>query len=326
MRTAVAASEVPVHSPRSHSARSQSVWQRQARKIRASKYLLLLVLPGFVWYVIFMYFPMYGVTIAFKELSLRLGILGSPWIGFDNFERFFNYPHFWRLIGNTFLLSFYTMLFGFPAPIIFALALNEVVNNSYKRTVQTISFLPHFIAMPAVVGMLFLILSPSTGFVNVILGAFGIEPIYFMIKPRWSRPIYVISDVWQNVGWGAIIYLAQLSRVDPELYEAATVDGASRLRKMWHIGLPALAPVISILLILRIGGLLSGGSEKVILMYNDLTLETLDVIGSYVYRRGLLRQDFSYGTAVGLFNSVISLVLVVLANTAAKRFSEYRLW
>ena len=202
MRTAVAASEVPVHS-----ARSQSVWQRQARKIRASKYLLLLVLPGFVWYVIFMYFPMYGVTIAFKELSLRLGILGSPWIGFDNFERFFNYPHFWRLIGNTFLLSFYTMLFGFPAPIIFALALNEVVNNSYKRTVQTISFLPHFIAMPAVVGMLFLILSPSTGFVNVILGAFGIEPIYFMIKPRWSRSIYVISDVWQNVGWGAIIYL-----------------------------------------------------------------------------------------------------------------------
>ena len=161
---------------------------------------------------------------------------------------------------------------------------------------------------------------------NVILGAFGIEPIYFMIKPRWFRPIYVISDIWQNVGWGAIIYLAQLSRVDTELYEAATVDGASRMRQMWHISLPWLTPVISILLILRIGGLLSVGGEKVLLMYNDLTLETADVIWTYVYRRGLLRQDFSYGTAVGLFNSVISLVLVVLANTAAKRFSEYRLW
>ena len=321
MRPAVAASETPIPG-----ARVESVWQRQARKVRASKYLLLLVLPGFVWYVIFQYIPMYGVTIAFKELSLRLGVLGSPWIGFDQFERFFNYPRFWGLIRNTFLLSFYTMLFGFPAPIIFALALNELVSRTYKRTVQTISFLPHFIAMPAVVGMLVLALSPSTGFVNVFLGAFGIEPIYFMIKPRWFRPIYVISDIWQNVGWGAIIYLAQLSRVDPELYEAATVDGASRMRKMWHISLPALTPVISILLILRIGGLLSVGGEKVLLMYNDLTLETADVIWTYVYRRGLLRQDFSYGTAVGLFNSVISLILVVLANTAARRFSEYRLW
>ena len=321
MRPALAASETPIPG-----ARVESVWQRQARKVRASKYLLLLVLPGFVWYVIFQYIPMYGVTIAFKELSLRLGVLGSPWIGFDQFERFFNYPRFWGLIRNTFLLSFYTMLFGFPAPIIFALALNEVVNRTYQRTVQTVSFLPHFIAMPAVVGMLVLALSPSTGFVNVFLGAFGIEPIYFMIKPRWFRPIYVISDIWQNVGWGAIIYLAQLSRVDPELYEAATVDGASRMRKMWHISLPALTPVISILLILRIGGLLSVGGEKVLLMYNDLTLETADVIWTYVYRRGLLRQDFSYGTAVGLFNSVISLILVVLANTAARRFSEYRLW
>ncbi|MCY4373142.1 MAG: ABC transporter permease subunit [Spirochaetaceae bacterium] len=321
MRSAVAPTEIPVQG-----AGTQSVWQRQARKIRASKYLLLLVLPGFVWYVIFQYIPMYGVTIAFKELSLRLGVLGSPWIGFDQFERFFRYPHFWRLIRNTFLLNFYTMLFGFPAPIIFALALNELVNRTYKRTVQTVSFLPHFIAMPAVVGMLVLALSPSTGFVNAILAAFGVEPIYFMIKPRWFRPIYVISDIWQNVGWGAILYLAQLSRVDPELYEAATVDGASRLRKMWHISLPALTPVISILLILRIGGLLSVGGEKVLLMYNDLTIETADVIWTYVYRRGLLRQDFSYGTAVGLFHAVISLVLVVLANTAAKRFSEYRLW
>ena len=321
MRTAVATPQAAVQS-----ARSQSVWQRQARKIRASRYLLLLVLPGFLWYVIFMYFPMYGLTIAFKDYNTFLGILRSPWIGFDNFERFFNYPHFWQLIRNTFLLSFYTVLFGFPAPIIFALVLNEVVNRSYQRAVQTISFLPHFIAMPAVVGMLFLILSPSTGFVNVILGGIGIEPIYFMINPRWFRPIYVISDIWQNLGWGAIIYLAQLSRVDPELYEAATVDGASRLRKMWHISLPALAPVISILLILRLGGLLSIGAEKVILMYNELTYETADVIGSFVYRRGLLLADFSYGTAVGLFNSVVSLGLVLLANWAAKRISEYRLW
>lgn len=291
-----------------------------------SKYLLLLLLPGFVYFVIFQYLPMYGVTIAFKDYNSYQGILRSPWIGFDSFVRFFSYPHFWRIIRNTFLLSFLSMIFGFPAPIIFALLLNEVFSQKYKRTVQTISFLPHFISLPAVIGMMFLLLSPRTGLVNALLGRLGIEPIYFMMKQEWFRPLYIISGIWQGLGWGSIIYLAQLSRVDPQLFDAATIDGASRLRKIWHINLPCLRPVISILLILRMGSLLSVGSEKVILMYNPYTYETADVIGSFVYRRGLLMADFSFGAAVGLLGSIVGLILVVIANQTAKRVSEYTVW
>jgi putative aldouronate transport system permease protein len=305
---------------------NDSLVQRQWKKAVKSKYLLLLILPGFIWYIIFRYIPMYGIIIAFKNYNSRLGMIRSPWIGFDNFRRFFLYPHFWRIIRNTFLLSFYSMLFGFPAPILFAIAINEISHNAYKKTVQTISFLPHFIAMPAVVGMLFLILSPSTGFVNVMLARFGIQPIYFLIRPEWFRTVFIASGIWQGIGWGAIIYIAQLSRVDPELYEAATIDGATRLQRVWHISLPALKPVISILLILRLGGLLSVSTEKVILMYNSQTMETADVIGSFVYRRGLLLADFSYGAAVGLFGSIVSLILVVMANYAAKKVSEFTLW
>ena len=303
-----------------------SLVARQIRKVRRSKYLLLLILPGFVWYIIFQYVPMYGLLIAFKQYNSFLGIIKSPWIGFDNFRRFFLYPGFWKLIRNTFLLSFYSMVFGFPAPIIFALALHELRSQMYKKAVQTASFLPHFIATPAIVGMLFLILSPSTGFVNAILSRLGIAPIYFMIRAEWFRPVYIISGIWQGIGWGSILYLAQLSRIDPEQYEAATIDGATRLQKVWHVSLPGLTPVISILLILRLGGLLSVGAEKVILMYNANTYETADVIGSYVYRRGLLLADFSYGAAVGLFGSLVSLILVVIANFAAKRISEFTLW
>lgn len=304
----------------------ESLVQRQWKKAVKSKYLLLLILPGFIWYIIFRYIPMYGIIIAFKNYNSRLGMIRSPWIGFDNFRRFFLYPHFWRIIRNTFLLSFYSMLFGFPAPILFAIAINEISTAAYKKTVQTISFLPHFIAMPAVVGMMFLILSPSTGFVNIILARFGITPIYFLIRPEWFRAVFITSGIWQGIGWGAIIYIAQLSRVDPELYEASTVDGATRLQRVWHISLPALKPVISILLILRLGGLLSVSTEKVILMYNSQTMETADVIGSFVYRRGLQMADFSYGAAVGLFGSIISLILVVMANYAAKKVSEFTLW
>ncbi len=299
----------------------------QLRQAKKTKYLLLLVLPGIAYFVIFQFVPMYGVTIAFKQYNSRIGILGSPWIGFDNFERFFSHPYFFRLIRNTFLLSFYSLLFGFPAPIIFALVLYEIRSAKFRRTVQTISFLPHFISMPAVVGMLVLILSPSTGFVNAVLSnVLGIKPIYFLLRQEWFRPVYIMSGIWQNLGWGTIIYLAQLSRIDPRLYEAATVDGASRLQKMRHVSLPGLKPVISILLILRMGGLMSVGAEKVILMYNPNTYETADVIGSFVYRRGLQMADFSFGTAVGLFGSIIGLLLVVMANQVAKKVSEFTVW
>lgn len=295
--------------------------------IKRERFLLFLVIPGLIYYIVFHYIPMYGITVAFKDFRMSEGILGSPWVGFKNFEAFFDYPHVWRIIRNTVVLSFYNLVFGFPAPIIFALFLNELRSKSYQKFVQTVSFFPHFIALPAAVGLFFMILSPSTGIVNVVLSdIFGIDPIYFLVEPEWFRAIFVGTDIWQTFGWGAIVYIAQLSRIDPELYEAATVDGATRVQKMWHISLPGLKPIISILLILRVGKLLSVGWQKVILMYNPLTYETADVIGSFVYRRGLAQGAFALGTAVGFLNSVVSLLLVFLANAVAKKVSEWTVW
>ena len=308
--------------PRPHAGR----WSELRVRAGKSKYLLLLVLPGLVYFIIFHYGPMYGLVIAFQDYNTRLGVVGSPWVGFEHFAKFFGHPYFFRLVRNTFLLSFYSLLVGFPAPIIFALALNELTQQRYKKVAQTVSFLPHFISLPAVVGMLYLFLSPTTGFANKVLQVVGVEPIYFMTNPGWFRSIYVASDIWQNVGWGAIIFLAQLSRLDPQLYEAAVIDGASRFQQMRFISLPGLKSVISILLILRVGTLLSVGAEKVLLMYQPATYETADVIGSFVYRRGLLHADFSYGAAVGLFGSVIGLILIICANRVARKVSEFTVW
>ena len=311
---------IPIAAPRG---RIAGAW-RGLRKTRA---LQLMILPGLAYYVVFHYLPMYGVVIAFKDFKPLLGILGSPWIGFTNFVRFFEHPYFLRLMRNTFLLSFYNLLFGFPAPIVLALMLSEVRSGAYRRFVQTVSYLPHFISMVALVSILTLLLSPETGFINILLKAIpGVRPIYFMAEPRWFRTLYVASDVWQNAGWGAIIYLAALSQVDVQLYDAAIVDGASRLRRIWHISLPTIMPTIVILLILQIGTLFAVGFEKVILMYNPVTFETGDVIGSYVYRRGLQYAEFGYGAAVGLFNSVTNVILLVSANWLARRITEESLW
>jgi putative aldouronate transport system permease protein len=286
-----------------------------------------MLLPGLIYYIIFRYVPMYGVVIAFKDFNARLGILGSPWIGFEQFIRFFTHPYFFRLVRNTFLISFYSLLIGFPAPIILALMLNELRNQTYKRFVQTVSYLPHFISIVAIVGILTLLLSPTNGFVNVVLTkVFGMEPIYFMAEPGWFRPLFVASGIWQNIGWGAILYLAALSQVDVQLYDAAIVDGTSRMQKIWHISLPSIMPTIAILLILRIGTLFYVGFEKVILMYNPVTYSTADVIGSYVYRRGLQYAEFSYGAAVGLFNSVVNVILLITANWISRRVTEQSLW
>jgi putative aldouronate transport system permease protein len=295
--------------------------------LKKTRTLQIMILPGLVYYIIFHYLPMYGVVIAFKDFKPLLGILGSPWIGFKQFNRFFSHPYFFRLIKNTFLLSFYSLIFGFPAPIILALMLNEVRNATYKRFVQTVSYLPHFISIVAVVSILNLFLSPTSGYINVILKqVFGIKPIYFMVEPGWFRPLFVGSGIWQNIGWGAILYLAALSQVDMQLYDAALVDGASRLQRIWHISLPSIMPTIVILLILRIGTLFYVGFEKVILMYNPAIYTTADVIGSYVYRRGLQHAEFSYGAAVGLFNSVINVTLLITANWVSRRVTEQSLW
>jgi len=308
------------------SAKRKIEFNRLWTDVKRKKLLLLMLVLPVSWYVIFCYLPMFGVVIAFKDFSLRKGIWGSEWVGLAHFQRFISHPYFYRLIRNTFLLSIYSMIFSFPLPIILALMINELRSAAYKKIVQTISYLPHFISTVAIVGMVVLMLSPTTGFVNKMLTMIGIEPIYFMIEKSWFRTIYIASGVWQSVGWSAIIYLASLAGVNPELYEAATIDGATRLQRIRHINIPGIKNTIMILMILNLGSMLSVGSEKVLLMYNEMTYETADVISTYIFRVGLLHAEYSYSTAVGLMNSVINMVLLIIANNLSRRFADFSLW
>ena len=303
---------------------STATWLRTTWKtLKKQRQLQYLVLPGLLYFVIFHYLPIYGLAIAFKDFNGKLGILGSPGVGFKHFISFFNYPYFFRIVKNTFLLSAYDLLFAFPAPIILALLLNEVKNVPYRRAVQTISFLPHFLSVVAVIGIFHLLLSPITGYVNVILrDVFHQQPIYFMANSAWFRPVFIVSGIWQDVGWGAIIYLAAISGIDEEMYEAAVIDGASRIRRIWHITLPSIRPTIAILLILRVGRLLSVSFEKVLLMYSPVIYDVSDVISTFLFRRGLLDGDYSFGAAVGLFNSIVNVVLLLLANAISKRVAD----
>jgi putative aldouronate transport system permease protein len=268
---------------------------------------------------------MYGALIAFKNYSPGRGFSGSPWVGFVHFIRYFNSPYFFRLIRNTFLISFYGLIFGFPAPIILALLLNEVRHSPFKRAIQTITYLPHFISMIVICGMI-TDFSLSTGLFNDIIAFFGGKRFPLLQQPNLYRPIYIGSGIWQEVGWGTIIYLSALSAIDPQLYEAAMIDGASRLRQLFAVTLPCIAPTIVILLILRTGNLLSVGYEKTLLLYNPATYETSDIISTYVYRVGLLEQNWSYSTAIGLFNSFVNFSLLLMANKISRRVSETSLW
>ncbi|KRE46640.1 ABC transporter permease [Paenibacillus sp. Soil522] len=295
------------------------------RDIIRNRYIYLMLLPVITYYAIFHYGPMYGLLIAFKDYGIADGVWGSPWVGLTHFQHFFENHYFWRLIRNTFMINIYELLFAFPAPIIMALLINEIRVIIFKRVVQTISYLPHFISIVVVVGMIVDFVARD-GLINNILGWFGIEPIAFLQEPGWFRPLYISSGIWQGIGWGSIIYLAAMSTIDPALYDAARIDGAGRWKQTLHVTIPGIMPTIVILLILNIGSMLSVGSEKIILMYNPLTYETADVISTYVYRKGILGADFGYSAAVGLFNSVISFILLTLANTISKRVSEHRLW
>ena len=287
--------------------------------------LYLLVLPVLIFYFLFSYKPMYGALIAFKNYKPALGFAGSPWVGFANFERFFTSPFFGRLLRNTLALSFELLIFGFPAPIILALLLNEVTNKPFKKTVQTLTYLPHFISVIVVAGML-TDFCMSTGLINDIIAFFGGERSPLLQNPQLYRTIYVISDIWQQVGWGSIIYLSALSGVDSQLYDAAAIDGADRFHQLLHVTLPGIMPTIITMLILKIGSLMSIGYEKTILLYNPSTYETADIISSYVYRVGLLEQGWSYSTAIGLFNSVINLILLVITNKMSKKLADTSLW
>ena len=301
--------------------------KRAIRRVYQSRYLLLLFLPVLVYYIIFEYAPMFGLVVAFKNLNMFKGFWASEWVGLKYFRIFlFENPDFLPLLRNTFLLGFYSLIFGFPAPILLALMLNEIKSVKFKRLTQTISYLPHFISNVIVCSMIIMFLSPDNGLVNNILENMGLEKIYFMGRPEYFRTIYIVSGIWKGIGWGSIIYLAAITNIDPNLYEAAEIDGAGRWRKMWHITIVGIMPIIVILLILDIGGLLSTGFEKVILLYNPAIYSTADIISTYTYRVGIQQANFSYATAIGLFNGIVGFTLISIANYTSRRLMETSLW
>ena len=290
-----------------------------------NKYVYIMLIPVITYFIIFHYIPLIGAQIAFRNYRLPLGFWRSPWVGLRWFREFFSSFYFLRLIRNTFMINLYDVIFGFPAPIILALLLNEIRVKLFKRTVQTITYLPHFISIIVICGMIRDFFSRH-GIVNALLTQLGLEAVPFMITPGWFRPLFVGSNIWTQVGWGSIIYLAALTAIDQELYEAATIDGAKRFRQLLHITIPCITPTIVILFILRMGRMMSVGFEKVLLLYNENTYETADVISTFVYRKGILEMSYSYSTAVGLFNSVINLILLVTFNKLCRRVSESSLW
>lgn len=285
-----------------------------------------MIIPVIAFFIIFAYLPLYGIQIAFKDFSAFKGIWDSPWVGFKHFERFFDSYYFWRLIKNSLLLGVYSLAIGFPIPIILALMLNEVKSNRFKKFVQTITYAPYFLSTVVIVGMLFIFLSPRTGLINHIIQAFGGDPVAFMTSAGWFKTLYVFSDVWQTAGWSSIIYLASLSGIDTQLHEAAKVDGATKLQRIWHINIPGIMPTIVILLILNLGSVLSIGFEKVLLMQNNLNMSGSDIISTYVYRSGILDAQYSFSTAVDLFNSIINFVLLVTVNYVARKVNDTSLW
>lgn len=286
----------------------------------------LMLIPCLLFFAIFCYGPMYGVQIAFKNYNTGLGIWGSPWAGFRHFERFLKLPQFWQVFWNTLYLSVYSLAAGFPFPILVSLMLNEVRNARYKKVVQTVTYAPHFISTVVMVTMITLFLSPSSGFVNKAIEALGGKPIHFMIKSEYFPHVYVWSGIWQHFGWNSIIYLATLANVDEALHEAAVIDGATRMQRIWYINLPCLAPTIVIQLILSLGGILGADFEKVLLMQNASIMSSADVIATYTYRIGIQGSEFSLSSAIGMFNSVINLVVLATVNTICRRISDTSLW
>lgn len=297
------------------------------KKIKQYRVLLLMMVPAVIYYIIFNYTPMYGVLLAFKDFKITQGILGSPWVGFKHFEMIFEDPYFYTVLRNTLMISVYKLLFGFPVPILFALMLSEITSTKFKRVVQTVSYLPHFISWVVLGGIFFTIFSLD-GPVNMIVHLFGGEKALFLADERYFRTILVVTSIFQGFGWGSIIYFAALSNIDPQLHEAAVMDGAGRFQRMFYISIPMLAPVIAIMLILSMSGILDAGFDQIFNMYNVKVYNVADIIDTYVYRKGLVEMDYSYATAVGLFKSVIALILIVTVNTVVKRLGgkEHALW
>jgi ABC-type polysaccharide transport system, permease component len=307
--------------PRGRSGAARRAWT----KMKRSRYLYLLIALPLVYFFLFKYLPIYGVVIAFKDFDVFKGILGSDWVGLRYFKEAFLDPDFWPTFWNSISLSLLTILFSFPAPILLAISINELRGSRYKRFIESVSCFPHFISMVAVVSIL-LSFVERDGIVNHAIQALGEKPISFMLEPRWFRPLYIITDIWKEIGWNSIIYLAAISTIDVEMYEACDIDGAGRIRRILSVTLPAIMPTVVIMLILRIGSIMTLSFEKVLLMQNPVIYSTADIIDTYVYRRGLVGSQFSYATAIGLFQSIIGLVFILATNAIARKTSETSLW
>lgn len=298
---------------------------RVKRNLKRYRYIYLMLLPVILYYAVFCYAPMGGVVIAFQNFKPALGITGSKWVGLKHFTDFLTGPYAWRLIRNTLLINILQIMFAFPVPVFIALLINEIHCKAYKKVVQTVSYMPHFISLVVMCGLL-VTFSRSDGIFNDFLSLFGMERTNLLANAKWFRPLYVLSGIWQEAGWGSIIYLATLSSIDPGLYEAATIDGANRFQRMIYVSFPGLLPIIIVQLIMRIGNILTTGFEKVFLLYSPLTYETADIISTYIYRQGLELSNYSYGTAVGLFNSIVNLIILVAANHFVGKLTGESLW
>lgn len=303
----------------------EALGKRRGRWRQYGFYYLMLA-PALLGFLVFHYFPMYGVIMAFKNYRFIDGIWGSPWIGLDNFSQLFGDMFFWRILRNTLLISGLHILFGFPAPILLALLFNELVNGSFKRVVQTISYLPHFMSWVILSGIMIELLSPSRGALNYVITLFGGEPIHFLANPDTFVGVLVVSHLWQSVGWGSIIYLAAIAGINQDQYESATIDGANRFHQIRYITLPSLVPVMTVLFILNVGGVMNAGFDQIFNLYNPAVYSVADIIDTYVYRIGLIDTKYGFSTAVGLFKNVVALVLVVGTNYIVKRFNEYGIW
>ena len=302
----------------SKSKKQKSSFKETMRYISQNYDLYLFILPVMAYIIIFHYVPMYGVQIAFKNFIATKGIAGSQWVGFKHFERFFSSSYFWPIIKNTLGISFYSL--------ILALLLNQLTNKRYRKIIQTVTYAPHFISTVVIVGMLMVFLSPRTGMINHVIRFLGGEPVFFIARPEWFKTVYVFSGLWQSTGWNAIIYLAALSNISPELHEAAIVDGASKLQRIWYIDIPGIIPTAVILLIMNLGSIMSVGFEKAYLMQNNLNASSSEIIATYVYKTGLLGAQFSFSAAVGLFNSIINFILLAFVNKIARKMSDISLW
>ncbi|WZL79341.1 ABC transporter permease subunit [Eubacteriales bacterium mix99] len=304
----------------------KNCFYRLGKDMKKNPILYLMILPVVAYYIIFHYVPMYGIQIAFKDFVPKLGFLGSPWVGLDHFTRFFSGYNFKNLLRNTLEISVYGLLVGFPIPILFALLLNYLPGKWFQKSVQMVSYAPNFISTVVMCGMITIFLAPDTGIINQLVKALGGKPVAFLSVPEFFKSIYVWTGVWQGMGFSSIIYISALSGVDYQIHEAAIIDGATKLQRILNIDIPSIAPTMIILLILSLGSIMGVGFEKIYLLQNPLNMSASDVISTYVYRVGLIDSDYSYSTAIGLFNSVINAFLLIIVNSVAKRFTSTSLW